>query len=314
MDARYLPQPPSNLARAFLDRPGTQAQRYSQYVLVANALLGGAVAADGGINDNPNPEFPRVGRYVRIFPLAGAASYPILLVMGDGKQRQVWDSSPFDTENQSFRVKPRTFADAFGVGADALSDANVTRLLFPKPTWTAQFVAGSILNSAGYVGGFFGIEGADSPFAFGSAPGPVPPFTYSGSVMIKLATPTPSNILPIPLPEFINRGTNGIAIGGIDAVNCVFLGAGEGKIRHIFTAGSGWTGAHALNKWYLDPLSLSWLPAGVLNIGPGVAPGSVAVVEESINLALPTWYFLQLDAADLGGDVLWTSVVTRGSR
>ena len=285
---------------------------FPQYALVQNALLGGAAAANTGISDNPNQWLAVRSGLFRVIPLAGAACYPIRLETDTGAVLTVFDSSPVQISGTKVRVAPQTMAQAFGIGAvqtnGGLTDLNITHALYPAPA-KGVFVAGSIANSAGYVGGLYGIVSVDDPRASGAAL--APPFTYCTGYQQKLSTNAPSNSTPIPLPELINRGTGS---GGIGALACAFLGAGQGVIRHTFERGSGWSAAHALYKWYLDPLTLGWLPGGSLNIGPGTAAGSVAVVEETVNLALPTWLYLQLDATDAGGDVLWTSVLSRGGR
>lgn len=300
-------------------RSSTKAEHAAQYSYVQTSILGGAPNANSEPTKNPNSWITIQNNRARLIPLGGAARYPVLVESDVGTRRFVYDSSPVTFDSNKIRVVPQTMARAFGMGAvqvgGGMLDANIVNALYPAPTQGVAgqaYVSGSILHSAGYVGGLFGVEsGAD----LDQAPGLVAPFTYCAGYQQKLSTLAPSQSTPIPLPEFLNRGTAGTGSGGIGAIVCAFLGCGEGLIRHQFPHGSGWTDAHTLHKWYLDPISGGWSPGGDLVIGPGgSAAGSIAVIEETINLQTPTWLYLQLDVTDNGGDVLWTATIMRGGR
>lgn len=294
----------------------SKSQLTAQYPFVQTSLLGGAPAANGGLTNNPNPWVAIFDRRARIVPLGGAATFPVLVEAEGGSARMVFDTSPVDFDGDRIRCVPQTMAQAFGRGAVSDSggfvDAGVTNALYPQPTSVAStsFVAGSVTRSAGYIGGLFAVESGAS---LGSAPGLTPPFTWCAAAGMRVLTADPSSTTPIKLPEYIRRGTDNST--GIGAIPCIFLGCGAGVIRHDFaTAGTAWVDAHVVYKWYLDPFSTKWMPGGSLNIGPNVK-GGVAIIEESIDLQLPTWLFLELDAADSSGQgVFVTSTITRGGR
>ncbi len=298
--------------------PHSKSQLSAQYPFVQTSLLGGAPNADSEPTDNPNGWVGIYDRRARIVPLAGAATFPILVEAQGGSRRWVLDTSPVNFDGDSIRIVPQTMANAFGKGAvqdsGGMTDSKIVSALYPAPTQSKGFKAGSVTNSAGYVGGLYAIESGAS---LGDAPGLTPPFTYCAVYGYQLDVVAPSGIAPIKLPEFIRRGTQATGSGGIGAIPCAFLGCGAGVIRHTFYHnGTLWANGHVLYKWYLDPFTPKWTPGGSLNIGPGVATaGAVDIIEESINLQLPTWLFLQLDAAEGGGaGITWTATITRGGR
>ena len=300
-----------------------QSSFSNQYTLCKNGLLGGS-AVDGAVTYNPNPWIQtQRAKAVRIMPLGGAAAYP-LLVECDGvtgpRIQQIPDSKFYDLGGPTqVRVVPQTMVQAFGQGAagptaGGLSDSSVTNFLFPAPTPNQNgqsAPAGSIANSAGYVSGRFLFSFASANDFQATNAGILPPYSWMSIYIEKLPTASPVAGGAIPLPDFINSGRAGTGAGGI-AAKGAFMGAGQGVIRHNFTG--AWTDAHTVYKWYIDPFSGQFLPGGSLNIGPHSA-GGVAVIEETVNLSLPTWLYLQLDNADGSGfDVLWSMAVMQGGR